>query len=516
VRSGRRPRLRRAACAAAIVLAAALPLAGPALGSGSTARIVPAATAVFDALPNYGAVGHAVGVFPFSDCPAPADASQWIAIVSFAQGGNSQISYRNYVVNAAGNWGGYFTIPIGAVPGAAQLTASCFDPSHTSPSTFDYAPVPFTVVQSTFGAAASGPVGAPINVHDVGPCPAPAGASSWTALVRFGQGANPDISSQNYTVDGAGAWSGDFTVPYGVVPGPAQLTATCFDASHASQVALDYVAVPFTVTVPSFTATPASNAVGGVFTVSGDSPCPAPAGASAWVAIVRFGQGANAEISYQDYAVGPTGAWSGQFTVPAGTVAGPAQLTASCFDPTHTSQTTLDYAPTAFAVTVDTTPPVLHLPARTTVNATSRAGAVVRFAASASDTQDPNPKVSCAPSSGSTFAIGASTVTCTASDLAGNVTPGHFTVNVLGAGAQVSALVRRVKADHLRPSVASGLVADLSAATAALAAHSKPHTCSAMGAFIRAVRAATGHGIPVREAAILAGAAARIRAVIGC
>ena len=70
------------------------------------------------------------------------------------------------------------------------------------------------------------------------------------------------FSGLNFVVDGSGHWAGDLLIPYGIAPGAAQLTATCFDASHASQVQLDYQAVPFTVTVPTFTATPGSNAVG--------------------------------------------------------------------------------------------------------------------------------------------------------------------------------------------------------------------------------------------------------------
>ena len=520
VAASRHNRLRGVAVASALALLAAMAAPGGALGgsplAASAPRVVPAADGAFDALPDHGAVGDAVGVFPLTNCPAPPDATSWTVLVGFSQGSNSRVSSRNYVVNGAGNWGGSFTIPIGAQPGAAQLTATCFDAAHVSAATFSYGPLPFTVDASTFAATAAAAPGTSAAVHDVGPCPAPAGATSWTVLVHIGQGANPDISGRNFVVDGSGHWAGDLLIPYGIAPGAAQLTATCFDASHASQVQLDYQAVPFTVTVPTFTATPGSNAVGSLLAVAGGSPCPAPGGAGAWTAIVRFAQGANAAVSYLDLAVGPTGAWGGRFTVPPGAIPGPAQLTASCFDAAHTSQAQLDYAPVAFTVVLDTVPPVLLVPANRTVNATGRTGAVVRFTVSATDTQDPSPMATCRPASGSTFRIGATTVACTATDRAGNTAHGQFSLKVLGASAQLSGLISRVVAYHLRASLSRSLVADLSAARSALSAHAKTRACTDATTFLRAVHAATGHGITGARAAILGAAGRRIGAVIGC
>ena len=85
----------------------------------------------------------------------------------------------------------------------------------------------------------------------------------------------------------------------------------------------------------------------------------------------------------------------------------------------------------SFTVTVqDTTAPALTWPADLTLEATSPAGAVATFAASAHDLVSGTVPVALVPPSGSTFPIGSSTVTVTASDAAGNTATGSFTVTV--------------------------------------------------------------------------------------
>ena len=80
---------------------------------------------------------------------------------------------------------------------------------------------------------------------------------------------------------------------------------------------------------------------------------------------------------------------------------------------------------------IDRKAPALSLPADITVDATSPAGATVVFSATATDGGDPNPRVTCTPASESTFAIGTTTVTCTATDHVANQAEGSFTVTVL-------------------------------------------------------------------------------------
>ena len=68
----------------------------------------------------------------------------------------------------------------------------------------------------------------------------------------------------------------------------------------------------------------------------------------------------------------------------------------------------------------DTTAPVLEIPADLAVAATSPAGAVVSFTATATDVVDGADTVSCTPASGTNFAVGQTTVTCSTQDAAGN------------------------------------------------------------------------------------------------
>ena len=85
----------------------------------------------------------------------------------------------------------------------------------------------------------------------------------------------------------------------------------------------------------------------------------------------------------------------------------------------------------SFRVTVqDTMAPSLTLPGDIAVEAIGSAGAVVTFAATATDLVDGARTVSCTPASGNTFAIATTTVNCSASDSRGNTATGSFAVTV--------------------------------------------------------------------------------------
>jgi len=83
----------------------------------------------------------------------------------------------------------------------------------------------------------------------------------------------------------------------------------------------------------------------------------------------------------------------------------------------------------------DINPPVLALPDNITEEATGSDGAEVTFAVSAEDEEDGPVPVHCASASGltsgDTFPLGTTTVTCTAEDAAGNMATGSFDVHVV-------------------------------------------------------------------------------------
>jgi hypothetical protein len=93
--------------------------------------------------------------------------------------------------------------------------------------------------------------------------------------------------------------------------------------------------------------------------------------------------------------------------------------------------TTIAGSRVAPRLVADNTPPVLRLPSDLTEEATSRNGAQIRFAASATDDVDGPVPVTCTPASGSTFPLGTTPVACAAIDRAGFAASSGFTVNVL-------------------------------------------------------------------------------------
>lgn len=98
-----------------------------------------------------------------------------------------------------------------------------------------------------------------------------------------------------------------------------------------------------------------------------------------------------------------------------------------------------NYAGTAgdTLVIADTTAPVLSLPTNLTVEATGAGGAVASFTASAHDAVSGPVAVTLTPASGTTFALGTTTVTATAADAAGNTATGSFSVKVVDTTAPV-------------------------------------------------------------------------------
>jgi hypothetical protein len=86
------------------------------------------------------------------------------------------------------------------------------------------------------------------------------------------------------------------------------------------------------------------------------------------------------------------------------------------------------------------TPPTVGVPGTVNVQATSSAGATVTYTASANDAQDGSLTTTCAPTSGSTFHLGSTNVTCTATDSGGLTGSASFSVIVIDTTAPVLAL----------------------------------------------------------------------------
>jgi len=85
----------------------------------------------------------------------------------------------------------------------------------------------------------------------------------------------------------------------------------------------------------------------------------------------------------------------------------------------------------------DTQGPALSLPANITVEADSASGKTVTYSATATDTVAGSVSPTCAPVSGSTFAVGTTTVNCSATDGHNPPATGSFTVTVTDSSGPV-------------------------------------------------------------------------------
>jgi hypothetical protein len=100
----------------------------------------------------------------------------------------------------------------------------------------------------------------------------------------------------------------------------------------------------------------------------------------------------------------------------------------------------------------DTTPPAVSVPANQVAEATGPSGAVVSYpATTAVDVVDGAVTPTCTPASGSTFALGITTVTCSATDAAGNLGTATFTVTVQNTTAPVYGPAANVSVNATSP-----------------------------------------------------------------
>jgi hypothetical protein len=142
----------------------------------------------------------------------------------------------------------------------------------------------------------------------------------------------------------------------------------------------------------------------------------------------------------------------------------------------------------------------------------------VTYAVTATD-PDNSPSqltIVCSPASGSAFAIGTTTVNCTASDPGANSTRGSFQVMVKGAAAQVNDLTSLVNSFHLSDGLQTPLDNKLQDVLTGINAGQTATSCSDLIDFIGFVQSHTGKGITQSQANQLIAAARQVQAVLGC
>jgi hypothetical protein len=152
--------------------------------------------------------------------------------------------------------------------------------------------------------------------------------------------------------------------------------------------------------------------------------------------------------------------------------------------------------------------PTIAGPGNITVNATSYAGARVMFTVTATGAV-PICRTSSGAlvSSGSQFPIGTTSVTCSATNIAGTVSTSFF-ITVRGAPEQL--------ADLIAMGLPRSLAVKLEHAQAHLQSGRLTTACNILRAFQREARAQAGHQLGMAQAISASSAAARISAVAGC
>jgi hypothetical protein len=123
----------------------------------------------------------------------------------------------------------------------------------------------------------------------------------------------------------------------------------------------------------------------------------------------------------------------------------------------------------------------------------------------------------CSAASGSTFPIGTTTVTCTATDTSGNTASCSFTVTVLTVPAAIENLKTSVNTSSLSGSQKQGLIAKLNAALDALNQGHTNTACQKLADFINSVQNFIDHGdISATQGQAWIDSAAHFRNALGC
>ena len=190
-------------------------------------------------------------------------------------------------------------------------------------------------------------------------------------------------------------------------------------------------------------------------------------------------------------------------------------------DPSQWATSTWHGGSSDFAFKADFSPPDSDLgisgtPTDVVTDATGPSGAVVAYVAPTATDEDvpAAASVGCSPVSGSTFAIGTTTVSCSASDPDDTNSPvsSSFNVTVEGAPQQLVDLLGVVHA--VGPG--KSLSAKVTAAQSYLSQGNVSGTCAVLSAFSAEVSAQSGKSTASGTASTLIADAQRIEAVLGC
>jgi hypothetical protein len=260
------------------------------------------------------------------------------------------------------------------------------------------------VVAALLAAAAARPAPPALRVSDVtAEATGPDGADATYNVKAFDPATDTPLAATCDTPPGT-AGTGDFDVPGHYPLGVT--TVTC------QTTTLDSTTVTKSATITIQDTTPPTVSVPGDQTASTSDP-----GGTT----VTYPDATASDVV--DGAITPTCAPASGSNFPVGTTT----VTCSATD-SHGNT-----GSASFSVTVsltDTTPPVLSLPSDITTTSDNPGGKVVTYSATANDNVDGAITPSCAPSSGSTFPIGTTTVSCSATDSHGNTSSGSFHVEV--------------------------------------------------------------------------------------
>jgi hypothetical protein len=157
---------------------------------------------------------------------------------------------------------------------------------------------------------------------------------------------------------------------------------------------------------------------------------------------------------------------------------------------------------------------ITNVPANITTNASSPAGAAVIYSNPTATSAVGPITVTCAPASGSVFAIGTTTVTCTAPDGLGHTSQASFTVTVKSAAAMLNDL-STVTAAVSASVPGNGFSSKVNSALTSLASGNKTSAKNQLKALINEAQAQSGKKLTTAQANAIIALATQIQAAIG-